>query len=432
MSSQSIATSTVATIKDIDPTSDAEDLQFLADPAAIEVPLLLLPDLAGNNTETAPATTDNSGDDVSPDNELYLSAETNPIDDAPDALIAKLAHLVQSVTEVEELSRRAREAAVSDFSRYQALAATFDQYNHGLDQAGAILDQARQALDRSFGQAARSAAEVLVVEADQVVAAFAKLVTTWQEQATTFLGTHPDVELLVAEQRAQEAEGRRQEALAALARRRDALLAGVDAALEQRVLPEARRALALFEREFADETEAIHLRHQRVQQAIREARDMAAQQAMLLAAEQQARGDFEAAVATLEQVEVRGLSLEISQDVFGRWCDACSRLAQTTGAYLLRDAPDQGRGLILVVDPARTTELQIFSSLGMGPDYPAGATITPFLSEEERRDPSACRRAMAAPKIVARARGFREATPLPVTSWATFATPATAPAPIHH
>jgi hypothetical protein len=129
---------------------------------------------------------------------------------------------------------------------------------------------------------------------------------------------------------------------------------------------------------------------------------------------------------------VHGLSVEVRQDVFGRWCDACSRLAQTTGAWLVRYAPAQGRGLILLKDPVRAHELQVFSALGMGADYPSGVTISPFLGEHERRDPSACRRAEAAPIILKRAHEFHEATAAPSSSWGSFAASSTPAAPVHH
>jgi hypothetical protein len=148
--------------------------------------------------------------------------------------------------------------------------------------------------------------------------------------------------------------------------------------------------------------------------------------------EHQARGDLEAALATLEPVDVHGLLLDVSQDVFGRWCDACSRLAQTTGAWLVRYAPAQGRGLVLLKDPARPHELRVFSALGMGPDYPQGVTISPFLNDEERRDPAARRRAEAAPTILRRAREFRAATAAPAASWASLAASTTPAAPVHH
>jgi hypothetical protein len=94
--------------------------------------------------------------------------------------------------------------------------------------------------------------------------------------------------------------------------------------------------------------------------------------------EQQARGDFETAVATLEQIDPSGLSIDVSQDVFGRWCDACSCLAQTSSLLVVRYAPNQGRGLILVKDPAHPHARQILSSLGMGPDFPRGRVDYPL------------------------------------------------------
>jgi len=390
-----------------------------------DAPDAVLPHTAETETPTGNASTLAEPDVPAP------QLNDVPMEGTPDALAAQLAHLIYSVGTVEELSRQAREAAVGDLARYEALVASSDQYRQGRDQAGAIRDQARQALDRAFGQAARSAAAALVDEAERVLAAFTQLVTAWQERAATFLAGHPDVELLVAERRVQDEEARRQEALAARMRRREALLADMDAALEQQVLPEARRALALFEREFPDEVDAIGLCRKRLQQTVRAEKDLAARQALLLAAEHQLRGELEVAVVTLEQVDVDGLSVDLSEDVFGRWCDTCSRLAQTTGAWLVRDAPTQGRGLILLKDPAHPHALQVFSSLGMGPDYPAGVWITPFLSDDERRDPSARRRAAAAPSILRRAREFRAATLAESASWGTFATTGSA-APVHH
>jgi hypothetical protein len=361
----------------------------------------------------------------------HAATDQSNMDVEPDALAAKLAHLVDSVTQVEDLSRRAREAAVDDLARYEALAASADQYGRGLEQARAICVQVRETRDNSFGLAAKGAAEELVAEAEQVLAAFTQLVAAWKAQESSFLATHPDVDLLVAERQALEAEARRQEAVAALARRRDALLASVDAALAEQVLPEARRALASFEREFPDDLENIRLRRERLQQGIRAEKDLAARQALLLSGQHQAAGDLEAALATLEQVDVHGLSLDVSEDIFGRWCDACSRLAQTTGAWLVRFAPAQGRGLMLLKDPSRPQELQVFSSLGMGSDYPNGVMITPFLDEHERRDPVARKRAAEAPNILRRAREFREATMQPMASWGSFAASSPA-APVHH
>ena len=106
---------------------------------------------------------------------------------------------------------------MDDLARYEALAASVDHYGRGLEQARAICVQVREARDNSFGQAAKAAAEELVAEAEQVLAAFTQLFAAWQAQESSFLATHPDVDLLVAERQALEAEARRQEAIAALA-----------------------------------------------------------------------------------------------------------------------------------------------------------------------------------------------------------------------
>lgn len=131
----------------------------------------------------------------------------------------------------------------------------------------------------------------------------------------------------------------------------------------------------------------------------RAVKDDAARLALATCTEHQARGDLEGAVNVLEQVDVRGVSVEVSQDVFGHWSDACSRLAQTAAATLLRFAPAQGRGLILYADPAYPNGLIVFSSLGMGPGYPQGKVVTDAA-------------------VLRRARPFRAATPLPSTGWA--------------
>jgi hypothetical protein len=154
----------------------------------------------------------------------------------------------------------------------------------------------------------------------------------------------------------------------------------------------------------------------RLDQQVRAEKDAAARRALAEATDHQARGDLEAAVNALEQVDVQGLSQEVSQDVFGRWSDTCSRLALTAGGHLVRFAPSQGRGLILCTDPAYPNGLVVFSSLGMGPGFPQGKVVTDVA-------------------ILRRARPFREAVPVPITSWPGTATHAMAEgpaAPVRH
>jgi hypothetical protein len=367
--------------------------------------------------------------------DTWDDGQTAELQPTPDALAEQLARLIDSVALVEELSRSAREAAAGDPSRYEALLKSSLQYRHGLDQATVIRDQARNVLDQAFGQAARAAAEPLLAEAEGVLAALTHLMRSWHEQADGFLTAHPDVELLLAERHAQEQAARDQEVRAERLRRHEALLASVDAALDERVFVEARRALSVFEREFSDDTSSSLARQPRLDQLIRLEHDDVAHEAMLVASEQQAHGDLEGAVNTLERVDIQALSLEVSQDVFGRWCDACSRLAQTSGAQLVRYAPAQGRGLILFVDPARPDELQVFSCLGMGPDYPYGTIITPVIDDYERATPElldrARKRARFGRTVLDRARSFREAMPSPSAAWG-FQAPVQPTAPIHH
>ena len=152
----------------------------------------------------------------------------------------------------------------------------------------------------------------------------------------------------------------------------------------------------------------------RLEQRRQAARDAAARAAMAEADQHQARGDLEAAVRVLEQTEARGLSRDVSQDLFGAWSIACSRLAQIAGLDLVRFAPAQGRGLILTRDPDVPFGLVVFASLGMGPNYPEGKIVTDRL-------------------ILQRARPFRPAEPLPeTTGWAarsSYVVPASAAVP---
>jgi hypothetical protein len=178
---------------------------------------------------------------------------------------------------------------------------------------------------------------------------------------------------------------------------------------------EGQRLLAMLQREFPDQTATIDRLRLKLEQRVRTERDTAARRALAEATEHHARGDLEAAIGTLEQVDVHGLSEEVSQDVFGRWSDTCSRLALTAGSHLVRFAPCQGRGLILYTDPAYPNGLVVFSSLGMGHAFPQGKVVTDAA-------------------ILHRARPFREAAPLPIMSWTSAAASpsATPTTPIRH
>src|SRR5207237_9933950 len=169
-----------------------------------------------------------------------------------------------------------------------------------------------------------------------------------------------------------------------------ALLMASDEAIKQGVLHEGRRLLEILEREFPDQTSGKDQLRLRLEQRQRADKDNAARQALADCAEHQARGDLAGAVNILEQVDVHGLSIDVSQEVFGRWSDACSRLAQTAAATLVRFAPAQGRGLILYADPAYPNGLIVFSSLGMGPGFPQGKVVTDIAvlrrARSERQD----------------------------------------------
>jgi hypothetical protein len=167
-------------------------------------------------------------------------------------------------------------------------------------------------------------------------AALRQCARTWAE-ATAFQADHPDVEALVEERRQQAAEARRRQLEAERANRLTELLGAGELALRQGTLPEAQACLRRLEAEFPTEEQRIGALRTRLHQRAQAARDAAARAALEQAAEHQGRGDLEAAVTVLEQVEVRGLSPDVGEDVFGAWSQACSRLAQSAGF-------DQGPG----------------------------------------------------------------------------------------
>jgi hypothetical protein len=379
------------------------------------------------------STTGEPAADASADEALSLGASTGDSDHGhPNQLAAQLAQLVESTAAVEELSRQARDAAVGDLDHYEALVASAHEYIEGLEHATSILDRARNTFDRAFGQAATTAAQALISEAERVHSAFKQLADGWESRAESFLTEHPDVDFLVRERLAQEEQARQQEIASARIHRRDTLLAALNSALEVQVVVEARQVLASLELEFPDEVDMLRDTKSRIVRAIREERDHAARQALFVAGQYQMQDNLEAALDTLERVNVTGLSIEVSQDVFGRWCDICSRLAQATGADLVRYAPNQGRGLILLRDAGRTDELQIFSALGMGPEFTPGAAIKLLLTDSELRDKDARKRAAVADLVLRGARPFRAATAPPSqNSWSSYVSPPTS-AVVHH
>jgi len=326
------------------------------------------------------------------------ASNTTESEDPADALAQQLVQLVHSVSIVEELSRRAREAARTDLALYEALHASQQQYVDRLAQATGIRDQALDVHERAFGLEARSAAEPLVANAERVVRAFTELSSAWEGRASAFLQEHPDVELLLAEQRLQEERAHQAEALQARERRLRALISACEEAIRAGVAQECRRLIEVIAREFPEQTNTIEAIRVRLAHCERAARDTAARRALATSAEHQARGDLEAAVNVLEQLEVHGLSLDVSEDVFGRWSEACSRPAQATGTPLKRYAPSQGRGVILYANPEYPNGLVVFSSLGMGSGFKQGDVLAD-------RD------------IISRARTFREAKPLPIISY---------------
>jgi len=398
-------TNSAATVEDTtgEPTTELLgelDLQAVADPGV--------------------SVADDEDGDSEPEAEpIAASAETSGDGDAApetaSALAQKLEELVLSVGLVEELSRQAREAASCDLATYDALLASHLQYATQLEQACAIRDQASEAHDRAFGQEARNAAEPILADAERIAQAFAHLSSAWQERASAFVNQHPDIQLLIDERDNQAELARQKEVQAAHHLRLQALITACDGAIRQGILREGRRLVDAIDAEFPEQTTVRDQLRLALQRRERADKDEAARQALASCAEYQARGDLEGAVNVLEQVDVQGLSVEVSQDVFGRWSDVCSRHAQLSGTTLYRFAPAQGRGVILYADPAYPNGLIVFSALGMGAGLKQGKVVTDFA-------------------ILRRARTFREASPLPMASWATSgpATPSTTQTPVRH
>jgi hypothetical protein len=329
----------------------------------------------------------------------------------PGTLALELERLVRAVVTVEELSQRARDAAATDLEEYTSLVASCRQFEQSLDNATSIRQRAEAVLEHAFGLEARAAAEPLVLDARQVEEAFDGLISTWRSRAELFLQDHADVQSLIAERRQHEERARQQEAAATRRHRLEALLTQAADALAAGLVAEAKSLIAVLREQHPDEHTAAKSLEDRLTLLIRTQKDAVALEALKQSTEHQARGDFEAAVVALENVDVHGLSRDVGEDVFGRWSDACSRMAQAASVPLLRFAPAKGRGIILYRDAQYPNGLVVFSSLGMSNHFPQGKVVTD-------------------PIILDRARGFREARPMPdLDGWATFRTSYVAAAP---
>jgi hypothetical protein len=325
-----------------------------------------------------------------------------------ESLAARLQVLLGAVLEVEELSRRAREAAASDLAHYDALVTARQVLEHHQLESASIRQRAEQLVVSAFGEQARAVAVSTLREARELEQALTDLVEERTAEVAAFQSDHPDVDALVEERRQQVADARRAEIELARAQRRTDLLNAGELAVRQGALGEAQECLRCLKAEFPTEEERVSALRARLHQRVQAARDAAARAALEQAAEHQGRGDLDAAVTALEQLEVRGLSPELGEDVFGAWSQACSRLAQSAGfdqgpggsrhKALVRFSPAKGRGLILMADPAVPNGLVVFSALGMGPGY------------SHPRDSGD--KVVSDPFIVERARGFRRAAPL--------------------
>ncbi|HEY2594418.1 MAG TPA: hypothetical protein VGK33_11000 [Chloroflexota bacterium] len=349
---------------------------------------LVLDERPGENC-TAPFTADNHD-------------AGSPEPDA-EALAARVQLLLGAVIEVEQLSRRAREAAASHLAQYDALVTARQVLEHHQREAAGIRERAEQLAANAFGHQARAVAASTLTEARQLEQTLGDLAGQQIAEAADFQAEHPDLETLVEERQQQAAEARRRELEAERARRLADLLKAGDLALRQGALAEAQECLRRLKAEFPGQEEQIGTLRTRLHQRAQAARDATARVALERAAEHQGRGDLEAAITVLERLEVRGLSPEVGEDVFGAWSQTCSRLAQSAGfdqgtpgslhQALVRFAPAKGRGLILMRDPSVPHGLVVFSALGMGPGYPRDKIVSDHV-------------------IVERARGFRRAAPL--------------------
>jgi hypothetical protein len=383
------------------PTSVTEESDFAAAASVQDRPENMADSLVDTRAE-APAEDQAAGDEIgtSADDNQYEHRAPMTLDS--QALAARLEALLGAVVEVEQLSRQAREAAASDLAHYDALVTARQVLEHHQREAAGIRQRAEQLTDSAFGEQARAVAASTLAEARQLEQVLGDLVEQRSSEAVAFQLDHPDVEALVEERRLQVAEERRRELEAERAARLADLLQGGELAMRQGALVEAQECLRRLKAEFPTE-ERIGALRTRLHQRAQTARDANARAALEEAAEHQGRGDLEAAVTVLEKVEVRGLSPEVGEDVFGAWSQACSRLAQSAGfdlgpagswhEALKRFAPAKGRGLILMCDPAVPHGLIVFSSLGMGPGFPRDKIATDRL-------------------ILERARGFRRAAPL--------------------
>lgn len=287
-------------------------------------------------------------------------------------LLANLEEAGKTLGAVARRDREAKESALRELERYDAVAAQQREAEQARDRARQVRVEAEALAKAAFGEEARAAAQGVVALAARVERAAAGLCEQRSAEVHS-LAAGLDLERLLAERRREEEAEKARAAEADKARRLAGAIAEAKRALAAGRLEEARALLEPVASENPGNPEVASLRDTIAQREVA-VKATAAEEA-LWAARREHRRDLAAAVARLEAVDLTGLPEELVRQVFGEWARACARLCRERGAAEpLRYAPDPGRGAILARESAGGGYV-VVSALGMGAGWRPGSAV---------------------------------------------------------
>jgi hypothetical protein len=299
-----------------------------------------------------------------------------PAADPPSDLAALLRELQRAGATLTAISRRDQEAqteALRDLERYDQLVTHQRETERARDQAQQIRHEAEALSDHAFADEARSEAARVVGIAIRAEVAATDAANYWQGEVER-IAAQLDLERLLAERSRREETEKAKAAAAEQARRLAGALARARAALAAGRFEEAKGLLGPVASEHSDNPEITTLKTIIAQRELSVKAD--AVEKTVWEARRVYRHDPTAAVTQLESLDTDGLPESLARQVFGEWARACSRLCRERGiAEPLRYAPDPGRGAVLARESPDGAYI-VVSSLGMGPDWQAGSTVS--------------------------------------------------------
>ncbi|HVA85574.1 MAG TPA: hypothetical protein VNF73_04540 [Candidatus Saccharimonadales bacterium] len=317
--------------------------------------------------------------DPEPDDESTANAHDASADLA--TLLQELETAGTALARIIVRDQEERALAARDLERFDTLVGQQREAESAREQASRICQEAEAFAELAYSEDARTEAERIVAIARKAEEAAAQQASRWREEAERLAGELNLERLLAVRQRQEELE-KAKAAAAERAVRLSEILARAKSALDAGQLAEARGLLGQVSTEYPDNPEIASL------QQIIARRELAVKvtsaEEAIQAARRAYRRDPAGVIARLASLDVQGLPDEVSRQLFGEWARACRRLCCERGmAEPLRYAPDPGRGAILAKESAEG-DYVVVSTLGLGPEWQVGRSVTPRIVERAR------------------------------------------------